>query len=48
MAVDEADDPRWTCPECHGLATDDGTETGEPCSVCDGDGVIEQWMMELD
>ncbi len=40
--------PWWICPECSGQATDDGTETGEPCPMCDGDGKIEPWMLELE
>lgn len=36
------------CPECRGLGTDDGTEWGDPCPVCDGDGIIEDWMRDLE
>ncbi len=41
-------DQRWACPECNGLATDDGTAFGDPCVVCDGDGIIEPWMLDLE
>ena len=42
------DDQCWTCPECNGLATSDGSAFGEPCPVCDGDGIIESWMLDLE
>ena len=35
----------WTCGKCSGCGMDGNDEI---CLSCDGDGVIEQWMLELE